>query len=372
MIDFRLHTLGWQAFQDLCLHILRKHLGQTVQIFPPGNDGGRDGAFRGTWAPAGSETFSGTFTVQCKHTSRPSYALRASELKDELKKARSLAKQSLADNYILLTNATMTASQEAKAKHYFAEVGVTNFVTYDKHWINHTISDNKRLRSLVPRVYGLGDLSEILDERAYLQAKTLFASLEEELRNFVPTAAFRKAVRAIEEAGFVALLGSPGTGKSAIAATLCLYAADAWSTRTIRLAAPEDFVTHWNPESSDQVFWIDDAFGVTQYDASLSHRWNQYIPALNAAIRRGSESFSPRATISMNEPKATSNTAASRYCLTAKSSCESRISPMKKKVEYCTITFGMETNQDPCAPHSNLTYPMPHDPRSFHRSSQGD
>lgn len=287
-MDFRLHTLGWQAFQDLCLHILREHLGQTVQVFPPGNDGGRDGAFRGTWTPAGSETFSGTFTVQCKHTSRPSYSLRASELKEELKKARSLAKQSLADNYILLTNATMTASQEAKAKRFFTEVGIPNFVTYGNDWINHTIAENKRLRGLVPRVYGLGDLSEILDERAYRQAKTLFASLEQELRSFVPTAAYRKAVRAIDEAGFVALLGSPGTGKSAIAATLCLYAADAWSTRTIRLAAPEDFATHWNPESSDQVFWIDDAFGVTQYDASLSHRWNHHLPTLSAAIRHGS------------------------------------------------------------------------------------
>ena len=162
------------------------------------------------------------------------------------------------------------------------------FVTYGKDWINHTISANKRLRSLVPRVYGLGDLSEILDERAYRQAETLFASLESDLRNFVPTAAYRKAVRAIEEAGFVALPGSPGTGKSAIAATLCLYAADAWTARAIKVAGPQDFATHWNPESSDQIFWIDDAFGVTQYDASLSHQWNQHLPTLNAAIRSGS------------------------------------------------------------------------------------
>ena len=33
--------------------------------------------------------------------------------------------------------------------------------------------ESKRLRMLVPRVYGLGDLSQILDDRAYKQAKVL-------------------------------------------------------------------------------------------------------------------------------------------------------------------------------------------------------
>ena len=288
MIDFRLHTLGWQAFQNLCFHILREHLGQTVQVFPPGNDGGRDGAFRGLWQPAGNETFSGSFTVQCKHTSRSSHSLRASDLQDELTKAQKLAQQCLADNYILITNATMTASQQAQAKSHFADVGIANFIAFDKIWLNHTISTNRRLRSLVPRVYGLGDLSEILDDRAYRQAKTLFASIETDLRNFVPTAAYRKAAQALEKARFVALIGSPGTGKSAIAATLCLYAADSWKTRTIKIAGPQDFERHWNPDSSDQVFWIDDAFGATQYEANLTQRWNQYLLSLNAAIRRGS------------------------------------------------------------------------------------
>ena len=287
VIDFRLHTLGWKAFQDLCLHILREVLGQTVQVFPPGNDGGRDGAFRGTWKRSGQETLSGSFTVQCKHTSRPSYSLTVADLATDVEKAKKLVRESLADNYIVLTNASMTASQQTLAEQAFRRVGVNNFFVYDKNWINHTIISTQRLRLLVPRVYGLGDLSEILDDRAYTQAKTLFSSIESELRKFVPTDAYRKAANAIDEHGFVALVGSPGTGKSAIAATLSLYAADTWGTRTIKAVGPEGFNTHWNPTLRDQLFWIDDAFGVTQYDADVTRRWNQYLNHLNAAIRQG-------------------------------------------------------------------------------------
>ena len=285
--DFRLHTLGWKAFQDLCLHILQEELGQTVQVFPPGNDGGRDGAFRGTWTPDGQSAISGSFAVQCKHSSRTSHSITSSSLGDELAKAKELVRQSLADNYIVMTNSSMTATQQEQASQAFQKIGVKNFLLHDRHWINHRIIANQRLRLLVPRVYGLGDLSEILDERAYSQARMLFAALESDLRKFVPTNAYRKAANAIDRHNFVILIGSPGTGKSAIAATLALYAADTWDTQTIQSVDPDDFREHWNPNAPNQLFWIDDAFGSTQYDSYLARRWNDNLMHLGAAIRHG-------------------------------------------------------------------------------------
>jgi hypothetical protein len=59
--------------------------------------------------------------------------------------------------------------------------GVKGFRCFESNWINQQIRDNKRLRMLVPRVYGLGDLSEILDERAYTQASALLNSMREDL-----------------------------------------------------------------------------------------------------------------------------------------------------------------------------------------------
>jgi hypothetical protein len=57
MVEFALHTLGWKAFQDLSATILREVLGQTLQIFNPGKDGGRDAAFVGNWTAQRGESF---------------------------------------------------------------------------------------------------------------------------------------------------------------------------------------------------------------------------------------------------------------------------------------------------------------------------
>ena len=70
-LDLALHSLGWKAFQDLCVTILKETLGQTVQQFFDSHDGGRDGAFSGVWQHKPNEEFRGQFTVQCKFTAKP-------------------------------------------------------------------------------------------------------------------------------------------------------------------------------------------------------------------------------------------------------------------------------------------------------------
>src|SRR2546425_973591 len=109
-LDYALHSLGWKAFQDLCSTILSEVFGQTIQTFFDSHDGGRDGAFHGIWHPTRNESFSGSFTVQCKFTAKQRQQLTPSDLKEELKKAERLAARGLARNYILMTNARVTGT----------------------------------------------------------------------------------------------------------------------------------------------------------------------------------------------------------------------------------------------------------------------
>jgi len=81
---YDLHKLGWQGFQHLCLNLIREILGQTVQSFLDSNDGGRDGAFEGTWQVNGKEQLSGKFVIQCKHFGKENSRIKFSDLKDEL------------------------------------------------------------------------------------------------------------------------------------------------------------------------------------------------------------------------------------------------------------------------------------------------
>ena len=103
-VSYELHSLGWKAFQDLCTTVTSEVLGQTIQAFLPSKDGGRDGAFYGIWRPEGAGLLSGSYTIQCKFTATPHATLSPGHLRDELHKARRLVEAGLADNYVLMTN----------------------------------------------------------------------------------------------------------------------------------------------------------------------------------------------------------------------------------------------------------------------------
>ncbi len=286
-VTYELHTIGWNAFQELCNSIVEEVFGQTVTTFLSGNDGGRDGAFQGTSKEVDGFRYSGSFVIQCKHTIKPDASLTLSDIKDELDKIELLVAKGLSDNYILLTNFKVSAERESEIKQEIQNItGVKTVSVYGRTWITKQIRESSRLRMLVPRVYGLGDLSQILDQRAYAQAEEILSSLGDDLATFVITDAYRKSVNAIQEHGIVLLLGEPMSGKSTIAACLSMGALDIWNSSTIKINTPREFNEHWNPNEQGQFFWIDDAFGSTQYDRHRAMEWNSTFPHIRAALNK--------------------------------------------------------------------------------------
>lgn len=287
-VTYELHTLGWKAFQNLCVSIAGEIWGQTVQIYFDSYDAGQDGAFHGTWKAKGGELFEGSFTVQCKFTAKADKQLHLSDLNDELAKAKRLAARGLADNYFLLTNARLTGASVKTICEAFETVsGVKKFSAHGADSISRFIRESSRLRMLVPRVYGLGDLSQIFDERAQVQAREILSALGDDLVKVVITDAYARSARALVKHGFVLLLGEPACGKSTIAAALAVGALDEWGCSTFKIRTPDELVRHSNPHESKQFFWVDDAFGATQLDLSVTTAWNGVFPHMHAAIRRG-------------------------------------------------------------------------------------
>jgi len=134
-VSYELHTLGWKAFQELCITITSEILGQTVQNYLTSKDGGRDGAFSGKWnlEKGGVE---GSFTIQCKYSSNKDNKLKISALTDELNKAEKLAKKGLADNYIIITNYQITGKADEEIKKAFESIeGIRNCVVLGAEWI---------------------------------------------------------------------------------------------------------------------------------------------------------------------------------------------------------------------------------------------
>ncbi|MCO7216698.1 hypothetical protein [Halomonas sp. OfavH-34-E] len=282
--DYPLHKLGWKAFQDLCVGVAEECLRRPVQNFLPGNDAGRDGAFVGRWE--GDDPAAGESTIQCKFTSKEGRNLSLSMLSDELAKAERLAKKGLAHDYIILTNHAITGESELAIRDAFQCAGVGRCRIYGSDFINRQIRTSSRLRMMAPRLYGLGDLNDVLDARAYAQAQLILSAMGEDLQRLVVTEAHRRSVRAISQHNVVLLLGPPASGKSTIGASIAVGASDIWRSSTIRAASPEDVQRHLSPDVA-QFFWIDDAWGNTQYQRQKAEAWNQVFPLMQGAMKRG-------------------------------------------------------------------------------------
>jgi hypothetical protein len=121
-VTYELYSLGWKAFQDLCVTIVSEVWGQVIQSFFDSHDGGRDGAFHGTWKTIQGESFNGAFTVQCKFVGKVDKTINLYDLKDEVEKAKRLASRGLANNYILFTNARLTGVAVEKMQQAFEAI----------------------------------------------------------------------------------------------------------------------------------------------------------------------------------------------------------------------------------------------------------
>ncbi len=284
---YDLHLLGWNSFQQLCHTITREILGQTVQSFLDTGDGGRDGAFAGIWEREGNESLSGKYVIQCKFFTKKDSIIKAGDLSDEFDKIKRLVNKNRCDCYVVMTNAILTGPNEEKIKDKILALGVRQVLIFGATWICQQIHENKKLRTAVPRLYGLGDLSEILDDRAYSQARALLHSMREDLSKVVITDSYRKASKALNEHGFVILLGEPAAGKTTIASMLAMAAVDQWGAFTIKTDTVAKLVDHWNSDNPSQLFWIDDAFGITQYDSTQVREWNRILPHIKAMLDQG-------------------------------------------------------------------------------------
>ena len=288
MTNFNLHKLGWHDFQNLCLTVTREIFGQTVTGFIPNNDAGRDGAFFGTWTSTQGEQYHGDFVIQAKHTSNPSTFLSPSLISDELDKAERLVASGRCNVYVLMTNAKLTGESELTITQQLRTRGVSQTLILGADWFNRKISENSRLRMLVPRLYGLGDLTQILDERAYRQAEEVLNSMRTDLAKLVRTTTYEAAAKALRDHGFVLLTGNPMTGKTTLAAELALASADAFDTSVVAIQDAAEIRERWNPDEK-QFFWLDDAFGATQVDYSLASSWQRSTRWVKSAIDSGSK-----------------------------------------------------------------------------------
>ena len=146
---------------------------------------------------------------------------------------------------------------------------------------------HRELRLFVPRVYGLGDLSQILDERAYAQASVLMEAARDQVATFVITEPYRKAAQALQDHGFVLLLGEPAwASRSSPSCSRSLPQITGAASRSRPAPQANSWLTGTRT-SHGQFFWVDDAFGDVRHEEQLTQDWARSMQHVMAAINKG-------------------------------------------------------------------------------------
>jgi hypothetical protein len=261
-------------------------LDRPVEIFREAQDDGQDAVFL---LPSTRDGRTDVGTVQCKHSSDPIKRLRVSDISREIDHIKQLVQAGQAHTYILMTSMSVDAPVAAAIRNKLNALGVRKPHILGKQYLIRAIRSSQRLRALVPQVYGLGDLTTILDQRFVQQTRALLDHWLPKLKLYVPTSAHREAVRALSEHGIVLLLGNPSAGKSAIGAILSTIASEDMRHTVLSLTSPRDFEAHWNPNDPGRFFWIDDAFGANVLREEYVQDWTTAFRKVQAAIGHGNK-----------------------------------------------------------------------------------
>jgi len=282
--DFSLHTLGWKAFQDLCAQVMEEELNTTVSVYREAQDGGQDAVF----LAKGKDEFSRVVgSVQCKFSSKREKRLKPSDIANELNNVEQLVAKKMANVYYFITSMGVDAGVAQEIRKKLFVLGVTEPHVVGKEWLLGKIKASPRLRAMIPRVYGLGDLSTILDERCAAQTIALLGDHRKALNVYVPTAPHRTAVEILAKHKLILLLGAPATGKSTLAAILAMMAIDKNQVRVFKCDGPIELKQHWNPHDNKCLFWVDDAFGSNLLIPEYINAWIEFMPKLKTALEHG-------------------------------------------------------------------------------------
>lgn len=277
-----LESLGWASFQDLAVAYAEDVLSSDLIVFAKSRDGGIDA--RESLFVASSPTGAAGL-VQAKHTSTRD-PLTVERFASEAEKLPRLHAQGF-DAYLLVTNHSVSAETAKQLERQARSAGFTRFEVHGRDQMERRIRESAALRAMVPRLYGIGDLSQILDTRIIDQTAVLLAAAKSDLERFVATDAYRQSVRALGSEGLIVLLGDPAAGKSTIAKALSAAAIAAWGAIPVVLPSLDQLTEHWNPRDPARLFWIDDVFGATQVRANMIDAFNRLAPILNAALKQG-------------------------------------------------------------------------------------
>lgn len=251
-------------FEALCCDVMSRMLGVSLRRFGPGRDGGVD---------LTDDVEYKSIIVQIKHYRTSSVDMLIRSLKKELPKVEELDPQ----RYYICCSKELSPSKVNELYRCFHE-----YMESDRNIITILEIDDylnrPENRDILKKHFKLwidstGILEELSNDRIFVDCEALLSDADAMHKLFVRTAAFDRALKALEDNHTLCIIGDPGVGKSITSKMLVLY----YATQGYRVRYTSDVTDltalkaslRREPEAKE-VILLDDCFGQAYFDMKTS------------------------------------------------------------------------------------------------------
>jgi hypothetical protein len=271
-MKYNFDDLHWQEFEILSFKTLQILIAKDIQFLEGGSDKGRDLVYDGS--SNFNESYSGKWVFQVKHKSKAYIDNELAttldqDLKTELKKVF-VTNRLKYDNYILVTNKTISASLFDQLHNTYSDfitknkIDCHNFNIISYRHIESCFDNNESLKWSYPNVINHSDflllLKDAINYNLENRKRGWLNGLNKQREKFVYTQFYEKANEKLANFPAIILSGPPKSGKTFNAEMLALNYSIFKNFQPVLIDSPEEIEEAFELDRQ-QIFICDDAFG---------------------------------------------------------------------------------------------------------------
>lgn len=275
MADYDFSSLNDKEFESLSNDILSSHLGQRIERFKSGRDGGVDGRF---FSSPNNEVI-----IQCKHWIKSGLAPLLREIeKTEADKVRKLNPS----RYLFVTSLELSRANKIKIKNIFAPYILSDDDIFGNEDLNDLLSKFSDIEQKHYKLWitSTNVLQIILNAAIVGRSKFKLEEIVEDSSRYVMTKSHTQAMEKLEDKHSLIITGAPGVGKTSLADQLCQY----YVAHEFELCLIENSLNeaeaHFNEERK-QVFYFDDFLG-RNFLLALNHHQDSQVVNFISRVKK--------------------------------------------------------------------------------------
>jgi adenylate kinase family enzyme len=275
--DYDFNTLNDKEFEALCVDLLGRAFGVTMERFKPGKDFGIDGRF-----------FSDgdLIVAQCKHwLNSPFPAFLKYMHETELPKIEKMEPK----RYILAVSYPLSPGQKDRIASALSPYIVSPADIFGREGLNQLISDNPDVERRHYKLWLQSSalLLSLLNNAVEARSRFRLEEIKATAHTYVPTTSHQAALDKLDSLKVAIITGAPGVGKTTLANHLVLhYVAQGYEFVQIVDAIEEGEAVFY--EGRKQIFYFDDFLGENYLQAISGHE-GSHIARFISMVRKSKE-----------------------------------------------------------------------------------